>query len=208
MFTGIIQRVGSFSYLSPKAGGYELKVDVVHGWEDLEKGESIAVNGACLTLVGFDEKSLVFDVSRETMEKTSLGRLRRGEPLNLERALRPVDRLGGHIVLGHVDGVGELAFLNREGEFYRVGVRIPQHLSKYVAVKGSIAVDGISLTVAKKEGGFVEIAVIPHTYQHTNLKGKRVGDLVNIEVDVIARYVESLMGGGSSESLYIEFLRG
>ena len=204
MFTGIIQKLGVFKGLYPVRGGFRLRVEVEDNWDDLQIGESIAVNGACLTLVEFDKTSLLFDVSRETIAKTALSSLGSGSLLNLERALRLSDRLGGHLVLGHVDGVGEVAFIRPEGEFFRLGVRIPSDLVRYVAPKGSIAIDGISLTVASLSGVLVEIAVIPHTWKNTNLKGKRAGDKVNIEVDVIARYVESLMGKSKSiwEELY------
>ncbi len=204
MFTGIVQKLGIFKRLYSFQGGFRLEVEVRNNWDDLQVGESIAVNGACLTLVGFDEKSLIFDVSRETIAKTALSHLVSGSLLNLERALRLSDRLGGHLVLGHVDGVGEVAFVRPEGEFFRMGVRVPSDLIRYVAPKGSIAIDGISLTVASLSGVLAEIAVIPHTWRNTNLKEKRVGDKVNIEVDVIARYVESLMGGRKSiwEEMY------
>lgn len=209
MFTGIVERVGKVVDILPRGRGLVLVVDVGEVLEDLRIGESIAVDGACLTLVHFDGSILSFDVSYETVERSTVRYYRRGIFVNLERALRLEDRLGGHIVTGHVDTVGVIGEIKKEGDFYRLIVRYPGVYSKYVAVKGSVAVDGISLTVASRIGDTFEVAVIPHTYNVTNLRYKRTGDFVNLEFDIIAKYIEALMGvyGGSSfESKLRDFL--
>ncbi len=193
MFTGIIEKTGRIKRITRKKRGYELQIETESAWEDLKIGESICVNGACLTLTDFKDNKLTFDVSPETLRKTNLKKISVNEIVNLERALKLGDRLGGHIVLGHVDDTGIIRSLKKEGDFYTLTIEVPHRISKYIAEKGSLAVDGISLTVASKKDNIIEIAIIPHTFNNTNLKTKRIGDFVNIEVDVIARYVESLI---------------
>jgi len=203
VFTGLIEEVGTVAALRAPRGGQlqrmELKADLV--LEDAAVGDSIDINGACHTVVellageGFAVESVA-----ETLARTTMGQLRAGDRVNLERSLRPTDRLGGHLVLGHVDGVGTVR------RFEAVGggggrvleVAPPAELSRYIAFKGSIAVDGISLTVADLLDESFTIAIIPHTLQHTNLSQVRPGSRVNLEVDVLARYVERLMTGGNS----------
>lgn len=203
MFTGLIEEVGTVAALRAPRGGQlqrmELKADLV--LEDTAVGDSIDINGACHTVVellaseGFAVESVA-----ETLARTTMGQLRAGDRVNLERSLRPTDRLGGHLVLGHVDGVGTVR------RFEAVGggggrvleVAPPAELSRYIAFKGSIAVDGISLTVADLLDESFTIAIIPHTLQHTNLSQVRPGSRVNLEVDVLARYVERLTTGGNS----------
>ena len=203
MFTGLIEEVGTVAALRAPRGGQlqrmELKADLV--LEDAAVGDSIDINGACHTVVellageGFAVESVA-----ETLARTTMGQLRAGDRVNLERSLRPTDRLGGHLVLGHVDGVGTV----RRFEAVSGGgggvreVAPPAELSRYIAFKGSIAVDGISLTVADLLDESFTIAIIPHTLQHTNLSQVRPGSRVNLEVDVLARYVERLMTGGNS----------
>ena len=178
MFTGIVESLGRVRRLAP-AG---LAVDT--GFADVELGESIAVNGVCLT-VSRDEAGLVsFDVSAETLKKTTLGALRRGEAVNLERALRLSDRLGGHLMTGHVDGVGRVAAAGT-----RFVVVVPAELRRFLALKGSLAVEGVSLTIASLHGCRAAAALVPHTLKSTSLGRKRVGDRVNVEIDLIARYL-------------------
>lgn len=190
MFTGLVQAVGQVRSLE----GGRLAVAVEAGWPDpLAIGESIAVNGCCLTAVSLDP--LAFDLSEETLARTALSELRAGSSVNLERALRAGDRLGGHFVQGHVDGVGRLLSRTpRKGsEVFRFSV--PAEGAKYLIDKGSIAIDGISLTVVEPNGGEFDVHLIPHTLSHTNLGALPVGNGVNLEFDVLAKHVERLLRG-------------
>ncbi len=206
MFTGIIEKLGKISRFIQKSSGAEITIEVQNNWEDLMIGESIAINGACLTLTQFKKQELKFDISPETLKRTTLRLLKPGDIVNMERALKLGDRLGGHLVLGHVDGIGIIKNILKSGNFYTFDIEIPKQLTKYTAEKGSVAIDGISLTIAKKEDNILEIAVIPHTFSQTNLHLKRIGDKVNIEVDIIARYIENLINNRNSE-LTIDFLK-
>jgi riboflavin synthase len=212
VFTGIIERVGQIVDRIQKGRGFELLIDVGEKIDDLKIGESIAVDGACLTLTKFSESILYFDVSPETVRKTVIGYYKKGDFVNIERALRLQDRLGGHIVLGHVDTIGTVIGITKETEFFWLSIKYPITFSKYVALKGSIAVNGISLTVAEKEGEVIKISVIPHTYNVTSLKYKKIGDPVNLEFDIIARYIESIVSSykmdGDFEKKLREFLGG
>lgn len=190
MFTGIVEELGEVVSLD----GDRLTVGCAVVTADGLIGASVAVNGTCLTVVAGTDRTLAFDVSPETFSRTSLGRLKPGDRVNLERPVSLAARLGGHIVQGHVDGIGEVLGLEPEAEGgARIRVRIPQDLLRYVVEKGSIAVDGISLTVAALHDDGVSIALIPHTLEVTTLGAAEPGDPVNLEVDVIAKYVERLM---------------
>jgi riboflavin synthase len=199
MFTGLIDGTGTVSAmnLSNHQGG---RISISYSFSaPLSKGESIAINGICLTVVAITSTGFEADVSPETLMRTNLSRLKVGSQVNLERALCVGDRLGGHIVLGHIDGVGNLSGVTDMGNFRQVSIELPQGLSRYVVEKGSIAVDGISLTVAGINGHVFQVAVIPETWEQTNLKGHKPGDTVNIEVDILAKHVEKLLQGGKSE---------
>jgi riboflavin synthase len=194
MFTGIVEELGRVRRLDPHEGGARIEIDATAVLEDAVIGASIAVNGCCLTVVELGDGWWAADAVTETLVRTSLGALAVGDPVNLERPVRLADRLGGHVVQGHVDGVGEIVDLSPlpDGST-RMRCWLPAHLMRYVVEKGSITVDGISLTVAAlHEDGF-DIAVIPHTSEVTNLGVKRPGDPVNVEVDVLAKYVERLL---------------
>ena len=196
MFTGLIQEVGQVTALRAQSGGQfqrmELKAELV--LEDAAKGDSIDINGACHTVVDLmGREGFAVESVAETLARTTMGQLRVGDPVNLERSLRPIDRLGGHLVLGHVDGVGTVRRFDADGGGRVLEVAPPAELWRYIAAKGSIAVDGISLTVAGLFSESFTIAIIPHTLQHTNLSQVRAGSRVNLEVDVLARYVERLM---------------
>jgi riboflavin synthase len=201
MFTGITEHVGKIDSLERGDEGGRLRVSL-SGARDLAKemklGDSISVNGCCLTVVEFTSKLFSADLSRETLRCTSFGEKQPGDPVNLERPLPATARLGGHFVQGHVDGVGCITRLVAEGENWWLSVRIPEDLRRYVAEKGSIAIDGISLTVARWQEGVADIAIIPFTYEHTNVHGMAVNDAVNIETDILAKYVESLLAARKS----------
>lgn len=193
MFTGIIEAVGRLAGREARGGDARLRIEVGGlPFDDARLGESVAVNGACLTVVAFDAGHFEADASNETLALTTLGALAEGAPLNLERAMRPSDRLGGHIVSGHVDGVGHVLDVREDARAQRWRFAMPRPLAKYVAHKGSICVDGVSLTVNAAEDEAFEVALVPHTVAHTSFSATRVGDPVNLEVDLIARYLERL----------------
>lgn len=189
MFTGIVEEVGAV--LACGDMGLTVKGDQV--MPGLKLGDSMAVNGTCLTVVEFSGDRFRVDLAPETLRRTSLGELAAGSRVNLERPLAISDRLGGHIVQGHVDGAGRIMSIRPESDCYIFRVRTPKRLMPYVVEKGFIAVDGISLTVVKKGAASFTISVIPYTFSHTNLQEKSTGDRVNLEVDIVAKYVESLL---------------
>ncbi len=210
MFTGLIQRLGYLRQTRRLAGGMRLTVEVHPFFDALEPGESIALNGTCLTVVESSSPFYTVDVSPETVERTTIGHLSPGERVNLERALRLSDRLGGHLVTGHVDGVATLSRSWREGEFWRLRFQAPSAQMKHIVKKGSVAVDGISLTVADLGETAFEVSVIPLTWQQTTLQFLRPGSPVNLETDVLAKYVERLMrptDAGSKDEQLMEHLR-
>ena len=193
MFTGIIADVGSIAEIQDREGGLRLRIATNRlDMSDVQLGDSIAVNGVCLTAIKLEDKSFNVDVSRETLHCT-VGLEQQGAQVNLEKALRLADRLGGHLVSGHVDGVGEVLEFHNLGESWKLGVRAPKALAKYIAAKGSITINGVSLTVNKVEGAVFEVNLIPHTLQETTLKGLHPDSRVNLEIDLIARYVERMM---------------
>ena len=195
MFTGIIEGIGRLAAREPRGG--DVRFTFATGslpFEHVQLGESIAVNGVCLTVVAFDAGSFQADASTETLGLTTLGDLAEGAALNLERAMRPSDRLGGHLVSGHVDGVGRVLSVHEDARAQRWRFSAPACLLRYVAKKGSICVDGVSLTVNEVDGEGFEVALISHTVAHTRFSETRVGDAVNLEIDLVARYVERLLG--------------
>ena len=195
MFTGIIQSVGRIARITPNGPALRMRVEA--GGLDLSDttlGDSIAVDGCCLTVVAFDAAGFEADVSRETLDCTA--GFAPGRRVNLEKALRAGDRLGGHLVTGHVDGVGAVVSVEPEGDNRRLAFRLPAGLDKYVARKGSVAVDGVSLTVNRVQGDVFAVNLIPHTLAATSLSDRAPGDRVNLEVDLIARYVERMLGAG------------
>ena len=193
MFSGIIADVGSIERAADRDGGLRLVIATkALDLSDVQIGDSIAVNGVCLTVIEHASNTFIVEVSRETLNCT-VGLDAQGAPVNLEKALRLADRLGGHLVSGHVDGVGEVGEFTDLGESWRLVAHVPQALAKYIAVKGSITINGVSLTVNQVNGNEFSVNLIPHTLAMTNLKNLRVGSRVNLEVDLIARYVERMM---------------
>jgi riboflavin synthase len=189
LFTGIVEEVGSVARISENG----MTVQAIKVLEDLKLGDSVAVNGACLTVVSQEEGEFSVDLSPETMRRTSLGDLAEGGPVNLERALGVSDRLGGHIVQGHVDGTGRIMSTKDEGDSIIFRVRAPKRLMPYIVEKGFVAVDGISLTVVKRGTSSFTLAVIPYTLHNTNLSQLSAGNRVNLEADILAKYVENLL---------------
>jgi riboflavin synthase len=197
MFTGITEQTGKIESIAPGADGARLRVSLSGAdsiARDMKLGDSIAVNGCCLTIVEFDAGHFAADLSGETLRRTSLGEKKAGDLVNLERPLVAGARLGGHFVQGHVDGTGRVTELKPVGDSWWLSVKVPEDLRRYVAEKGSIAIEGISLTVARWEAGVAGIAIIPFTYEHTNVGKMAPGDIVNLECDILAKYVEGLLG--------------
>ena len=196
MFTGITEHVGKIESLAHGKDGGRLRVSLSGSGElaaSMKLGDSISVNGCCLTVVEFDKDHFSADLSGETLRRTSFGEKKSGDLVNLERPLAANARLGGHFVQGHVDGIGRITRLLPEGDNWWLSVRVPEDQRRYVAEKGSIAVDGISLTVARWQEGIAHVAIIPFTYKHTNVRAMSPHDPVNIETDILAKYVESLL---------------
>jgi riboflavin synthase len=193
MFTGLIEDVGTIGDLRLQQKSAVLTVKTKLPVRSMARGASVAVNGACLTVVKKGPKSFTVDVSPETLQRTSLETLTIGSMVNLERPMRLADRLGGHLVTGHVDGVGAIAAIERQGEFTIVTFDVPAPLGALLVPKGSVAVDGISLTVNVCRKQRFSVAIIPFTLRHTNLRARKVGDKVNIETDLIGKYVQSFM---------------
>ena len=199
MFTGLIEGVGRLAAREARGGDARLRIDAgTLPFDGVVLGESIAVNGVCLTVVAFDARGFEADASNETLALTTLGTLPERRPLNLERAMRPSDRLGGHLVSGHVDGIGHVLAIAGDARAQRWRFAAPGALLRYVAQKGSICVDGVSLTVNAVDAGGFEVALVPHTLAHTAFGDAAVGDPVNLEVDLVARYVERLLATGDA----------
>lgn len=198
MFTGLVEGVGRLDARESRGGDARLRIAAgTLPFGDIALGESIAVNGVCLTIVAFDSGGFEADASNETLALTTLGALPVGHPLNLERAMRPDDRLGGHLVSGHVDGVGHVLSVAPDARAQRWRFAAPPALLRYVAQKGSICVDGVSLTVNAVDDAGFEVALVPHTVAHTAFSATAAGDPVNLEVDLVARYVERLLSTGA-----------
>lgn len=192
MFTGIVEETGKVAAFTAGAEAWRLQIAARLVTTDTAVGDSVAVNGCCLTVVRRDAGQLWFDVLEETRRLTNFGRLVPGAAVNLERSLRPDGRLGGHFVTGHIDALGTIEIFEQRGHDHYLRLRVPEGFARYLACKGSIALDGISLTVAEESGTSFAVWLIPHTMATTNLREKRVGDAVNLEFDLLAKYVEKM----------------
>lgn len=210
MFTGIIEELGKIAALERRGDGARITIAAKIVTSDANEGDSIAVNGVCLTALDVGQDTFSADVSGETLDKSTLGSLKIGSSVNLERAVTPSMRLGGHIVQGHVDARGKFVSASQSGDFWTVRINFPKEIGQYLVYKGSISVEGISLTIAELSDEYFEIAVIPKTWEMTNLSTLKSGDEVNLEADVIAKYVERIMLYGKnaekSESITMEKL--
>jgi riboflavin synthase len=196
MFTGIISAIGQITAIEPKGGDCRMTINTGKlQLGDTQLGDSIAVNGVCLTAIELGKQHFCADVSNETLSRSTLKQAVVGMPVNLELALTPTTRLGGHIVSGHVDGIGELVELKPDARSWRLTFKAPDELAKYIAEKGSITINGISLTVNTVNGAVFSVNIVPHTLKETTLADIKVGDKVNLEVDLLARYLERLLLG-------------
>ena len=191
VFTGIIEELGTIKGVRRQSEGIRLSVSAKVVMDGMKAGDSIAVNGACLTVTEFDSVSLTADVSGETINRTNIGKLRVGEKVNLERPMKLSDRLGGHLVSGHIDGIGVIRGVERKGGMSIFTIEVPAEFKKYLIIKGSVAIDGISLTVNEVKGNRFTVTIIPHTAEMTTLGFKKAGDIVNLEADMIGKYVEA-----------------
>jgi riboflavin synthase len=201
MFTGLIQAVGRVSAIDRQESSAKLEITSPEISSQISQGDSVSVNGTCLTVVSFTKESFEVDVMVQTLNLTSTGALNVGSPVNLELATRTQDRLGGHIVQGHVDGVAKVAAISADKEWTRMDISVPAHLMKYVVAQGSICIEGVSLTVGELNDSLNQVSVwlIPETLAKTNLSSKKITDLLNVEVDVLAKYVERLIARGQDD---------
>lgn len=206
MFTGIVEEIGTIKTIQKYGHSSRLCISCHYVLGNTKIGDSIAVNGACLTVTSIDDDYFCADVTSETMKRTAFSLFRSGTKVNLERALTLSARLGGHIVLGHVDGVGEIVSRKKEENAVIISFQTNQKYKKYLIEKGSVAIDGVSLTIAEKKENIFTIALIPHTGKETILLNKNVGDVVNIEYDYIGKYIEQLMNKSTESSLTMEDL--
>ena len=204
MFTGIVEETGKILIINPN----QIIIECNTVLENTKLGDSIAVNGVCLTVTNLTSKNFTADVSPETLRVSSLGQLKTNSLVNLERAMLANGRFGGHIVSGHIDNKGEFISCTKNGEFYDLKIVLQAEQAKYVVKKGSITIDGISLTIAEIDNNTITLAIIPHTFENTNLKQLKKGDFVNIEVDILAKYIEKfLLTSDNKSRITLEFLQ-
>jgi riboflavin synthase len=206
MFTGIIEDVGTITAIGKSAGKWEFSVKTLLAGQSIREGDSIAIDGVCLTVTRFDRTVFCADASLETLDLTTLKDKKTGGRVNIERAMKSDGRFGGHFVMGHVDGVGTIASTRKEGASIRLEVEVPADIIRYIVKKGSVAIDGISLTVNEQHGNIFKVNIIPYTASKTTIGVKNLRDKVNIETDIIGRYIESFIGRGSPEGITMSFL--
>ncbi|HEM48729.1 MAG TPA: riboflavin synthase [Caldithrix sp.] len=202
MFTGIIEEIGKIKKVERISGGFKINISAKNILNDMKADDSLSVNGVCLTVAKRDDCSVWCDAVGETLEKSTLALIKEGAKVNLERALKLSDRLGGHIVQGHVNGIGEITQIIKRGENYYIEIFLPAHINKYIVEEGSITVNGVSLTIAKMNEARIGLSIIPHTWQHTTFSDTKIGEKVNIETDILARYVEKILNNSRGEEKY------
>ncbi len=206
MFTGIIDEVGRIAAIKKMAGRWELAIEAAFVPEGISEGDSISVDGVCLTATRISEGAFIADASLETLGVTTLRDRKTGDRVNLERAMRADSRFGGHIVMGHVDAIGEISGKEKAGDSIRLEVRIPKEISRYIVKKGSVAIDGISLTVNEQSDNRFTLNIIPYSASKTTLGSKNLGDQVNVETDILGRYVEKFVSAGEKTGTDLDFL--
>ncbi len=204
MFTGIIEEIGTVQAIDRRDQNLSIRIAAKKIIEDLQIDHSVAIDGACLTAVAVDSNSFTVDAVAETLARTTLAQLKMDDRVNLERALRLQDRLGGHLVQGHVDGIGRIVDVRSDGKW---SFEIPPELQQYTIFRGSIAIDGVSLTITNRTANIITVALIPHTLQHTIFQFKRAGDAANIEVDLIAKYIEQLLSVNGKNKMTVTWLK-
>lgn len=207
MFTGLVKEIGIIKSIKPNSSGKEFIIQAPKLMQEIAIDDSIATNGVCLTATELFEDSFKIQAVHVTLEKSNIGKLKEGDKVNLELALRPMDRLGGHFVQGHVNGTGTFTKILQRGENWEMSLKAPKELFKYMINEGSIALDGISLTLAKVTETELTVSIIPHTYENTILHTKKIGDTVNIEVDMMAKYLENFMKFDQKKSNFEEMVK-
>lgn len=207
MFTGIIEEIGIVKEFRQNGNNALIIVECQKVLEDTKIGDSIAIDGVCQTVINLSSNSFSAQVSSETLNVTSFCKLKTGNKVNLERALTLSSRLGGHIVSGHVDGLGKIKNIQKLSEFYNIKIEVDKDLTKYIAKKGSITINGISLTVANITSNEFDVAIIPHTFENTSLNTLKSGDFINVETDVLAKYVEKILSTGNNSTVNENFLK-
>jgi len=204
MFTGIIEEIGKISSIHPIAGGMRMKISSSKILDDISVDDSICVSGVCLTAIKVEDDGFWVEAVGATLEKTTFSKMQLSSSVNLERSMRLNDRLGGHFVQGHTNGTGTILEINKLGENYFLKIKVNESLEKYLIEEGSITIDGVSLTIAELDGSKVGISLIPHTWHNTIIQYKKIGDNVNVETDVLAKYIEKLLGkNGANDNIYI-----
>lgn len=193
LFTGLIEEIGEINSITKSTKSAQIAINAKYVLDELKIGDSIAVNGVCLTVTNFSSNKFLVDVMPETLRRSNLGKLKRGSRVNLERAMRVGERLGGHIVSGHIDGTGHINSIKKEDIATWLTIEASSNILKYIILKGSVALDGVSLTVADVSESYFKVSIIPHTKEETTLLGKNIGDEINIECDLIGKYVEKLL---------------
>ena len=204
MFTGIVEELGIIHNITSN----KIEIECSKVLKDTKIGDSIAVNGVCLTVTNLTSNSFIADISPETLNVTCFGKLKNGNQINLERAMKADGRFDGHMVSGHIDGIGKVFSIQKNNHFYNLKIELNDNQEKYAVKKGSITIDGISLTIAEINNNVINIAVIPHTYENTNLKNLKINDFVNIEVDIVAKYIEKFLSSSDNKSrITMEYLQ-